>query len=259
LAWIVSFSLLGGLLSVLGASAFLTLSDARRGKILPHVISFATGSLLGAAFLALLPEALENPTEAKVKAVTLTVLLGLLMFFLLEKMVIWRHCHFDECEGHTPHDHSLPGNGAAAGTLILVGDSIHNFVDGVLIAAAFLSDIKLGIVTSLAVAAHEIPQEVGDFAILLHSGFTRRKALVYNLLSGMTAVLGALLAWFSLSHMTGVLPYILAIAAASFTYVAVADLIPGMHEHTGLRDTTYQAILIALGVLWVYGLHQYLH
>jgi zinc and cadmium transporter len=209
------------------------------------LISIATGALLSAAFIGLLPEALERCAPGSAPTVTLTVLFGLILFFILEKLVIWRHCHHEHCEGHIP---DAPDRKPAAGTLILIGDGIHNFVDGILIAAAFLTDFKLGVITSLAVAAHEIPQELGDFAILLDSGYSREKAFLYNILSSAATVVGAVLAWLSLAQMTAVLPYILAVAASSFIYIAVADLIPGLHERTSARESLQQLLLISLGI-----------
>lgn len=264
LTWILLFSLLGGVLSVLVAATFLLLPAGIRSRLVPHLVSFAIGSLLGAAFLGLLPHALEGPGVEDFHKVFLAVLLGLLGFFLLEKMVLWRHCHYDQCEAHTPagpdegHDHGGHHN-SAPGTLVLVGDSIHNLVDGVLIAAAFLTDIHLGVVTSLAIAAHEIPQEVGDFVILLHSGFTRRKALFYNVLSSLSTLVGALLAYWSLADMQQILPYVLAVAASSFIYIAVADLIPGLHKRTEASATVQQIVLIGAGVLLIFVTHSMLH
>lgn len=255
--WIILFSLLGGVLSVLAASVFLLIPEPWRGRILPHSVSFAIGALLGAAFLALLPHALSGEYEVEVHDLGLTVLLGMLTFFLLEKMVIWRHCHTTHCEAHDPHDHH--SDHQAAGTLILIGDGLHNLVDGVLIAAAFMTDFHLGVVTSLAVATHEIPQEVGDFAVLLNNGFSRARALWYNVLVSLTTIVGALLAYYSLSGMTQVLPYILAIAAASFIYIAVADLIPGLHKRTQFSATVQQVVLIGAGVLVIYFAHSTLH
>jgi zinc and cadmium transporter len=257
IVWIITFTLMGGVLSVLLAAGFLLIPEAVRTRLLPGMVSFAIGALLGAAFLGLLPEALENPGSGDGHAVMATVLVGLLAFFLLEKMVLWRHCHTDECESHTPNP--AHGSSSAAGHLILIGDSIHNFVDGVLIAAAFLTDIHLGVITSLAVTAHEIPQELGDFAILLHSGFSRRKALLYNALSGLTTVIGGVLAYYSLSHAQMLLPYVLAIAASSFIYIAVADLIPGLHKRLELAVTINQVVLILSGVGVIYLAHSLLH
>lgn len=257
LGWIIAFSVLGGLLSAAASGVFLLLGDERRTGLLPHLISLATGTLLGAAFLGLLPEALDSVARDGAHWVTLSVLAGLVFFFLLEKMVIWRHCHEEHCEGHT--DNPGAETHVAVGTLILVGDAIHNFVDGVLIAAAFLSDVRLGVVTSLAVAAHEIPQEVGDLAILLHSGYSRRRAFTYNVAVSFTTVAGALCAWVGLSQVEAALPYVLAVAASSFIYVAVADLIPGLHTRTELRDSVHQVSLMVLGIGLVYGLDRALH
>ena len=254
--WVVAFTLLGGVLSVLLASVFLLLPETFRARLLPGMVSFAIGTLLGTAFLGLLPHALEAE-GANSHAIMATVLAGLLAFFVLEKMVLWRHCHTHECETHAPDmEHS---RASAAGYLILVGDGIHNLVDGVLIAAAFLTDIHLGIITSLAVVAHEIPQELGDFAILLHSGFSRGKALLFNALSGLTTVIGGVVAFLLLAHAQQAIPYILAIAASSFIYIAVADLIPGLHKRLELRITLQQVALIATGVLLIHLAHSTLH
>ena len=263
LSWIIIFSLFGGILSVIAASVFLMLPEPGRSRILPHMVSFAIGALLGAAFLGLFPHALSSPHISDVHDISLTVLVGLLTFFILEKLVIWRHCHHIECEVHGTeephHHHEKEENHAPAGTLVLVGDAVHNFVDGILIAAAFLTDIHLGIVTALAVAAHEIPQEVGDFAILLQSGFSRSKAMLFNILSSLTTVIGALLAYYSLSSAEHYLPYVLAVAASSFIYVAVADLIPGLHKQTAVSDSLKQITLIMSGVFVVYISHSFLH
>lgn len=257
LAWIILFTLFGGVLSVLAAALFLLLPENWRTRVLPAMVSFAIGALLGAAFLAVLPHALAAPGVRDMHAITSTVLLGLLGFFLLEKLVLWRHCHAHECETHAPGATHSPAS--SSGHLILIGDAVHNFVDGVLIAAAFLTDVHLGIVTAIAVAAHEIPQEVGDFAILLHSGFSRLKALVFNILSSLTTVVGGVLAYFSLSMMQAALPYVLAVAASSFIYIAVADLIPGLHKRLEPHVTLQQIVLIACGVLLIYTTHSILH
>jgi len=260
IAWILLFSFMSGVLSVLAASLFLTLQESLRKRVLPHLVSFATGSLLGAAFLGLLPHALLSSEITDVHNVTMTVLFGILGFFLLEKMVLWRHCHTAECEVHgAEHEDSKPIESAPAGTLILVGDAVHNFVDGVLIAAAFMTDIHLGVVTALAVAAHEIPQEVGDFAILLNSGFSRTKALAYNILSSLATLVGAILAYFSLGMVESVIPYVLAVAASSFIYVAVADLIPSLHKRPEAGIALQQFVLISMGVGVIYLMHQLLH
>ncbi len=265
LFWIIGFSLLGGLLSVAIASSFLLLSDNHRAIAVPHLVSFAIGALLGASFLGLIPHAIEHQYSVDSHEIGLTLLLGLLLFFLLEKMVLWRHCHSHHGEEHIPElnrpDHHGGHNHkhAAAGPLILIGDTIHNFVDGILITAAFMTDVHLGIVTALAIAAHEIPQELGDFVILLHSGFTRRKALYYNILSSLGTVVGALLAYFLLADMQQYLPYILVVAASSFIYVAVADLIPGLHARIRPTETLQQISLIAAGVIFIFVAHSTLH
>ncbi len=241
LAWILVASLAGGVLSVCAAALFAL---SARGGWVPHLISYAIGALLGAAFLEVLPHAIAAQNDAG--TTTAIVLAGILGFFVLEKLVLWRHCHDDRCEGHEPP--AATDDHGRSGLLILVGDTFHNFVDGVLIAAAFMQDVRLGIVTSLAIIAHEIPQEVGDFLILLHSGYSRPKALAFNLLSGLATLMGGLLAYFALSAVQGVVPVFLALAAASMIYVAVADLIPGLHKRTELRATMQQVLLIAAGV-----------
>jgi zinc and cadmium transporter len=267
LLWIIAFTVLGGVFGVLGAGLFLLLPEPIRNRLLTPLVSFAIGALLGAALLALLPHALESPGIEDAHEILVVVLLGLLGFFLLEKLVIWRHCHVEECEvhggAHAGHAHSRAtierAQQRAAGNLILVGDGIHNFVDGVLIAAAFLTDIELGVVTSIAVIAHEIPQEIGDFAILLNSGYSRARALAFNVLASLTTVIGGVLAYFSLAAAEQAVPYVLAVAAASFLYVAVADLIPGLHRRPELGATLKQFALIAAGVALIFFVHSHMH
>ncbi|RYU61971.1 ZIP family metal transporter [Methylolobus aquaticus] len=243
LIWIVAFTLLGGVLSVAAASMLLLIPHHRHPDIVPHGVSFALGALLTVALLDLLPDAVEKVGPERVGGLFATVLAGLMGFFLLEKLLIWRHCHASECHVHSEAHFHQP-----AGTLIVLGDGIHNLVDGVLIGAAFLVDIQLGVVTSLAVAAHEIPQEVGDFAILLQSGYPPARAFMYNLLSSLGAVVGGVLAYLGLESMHDSLPYFLAIAASSFIYVAVADLIPSLHRKTRGIETVQQIVFIAAGV-----------
>lgn len=256
LAWIVVFTAVGGLLSALAASSFLLASERLRARVLPHLVSFATGALLGAALLGLLPHAIEGAGLADAHHIGFTLLCGLLVFFVLEKLVLWRHCHQDICEGHVPHDHHRD---AASASLILIGDGFHNVLDGVLIAAAFMTDVHLGVVTAIAVTAHEIPQEVGDLAILLHGGMSRIRALSLNLLTSVTSVLGGVLAYFLLDDMTRALPYALAIAASSFLYIAVADLIPGLHRRVDAGSGAKQFVFIVLGVVVIYVSHQIAH
>ncbi len=258
LAWIILFCLIGGVLSVLAAATFLLLSEPLRKRLLPHMVSYAIGALLGAAFLTLLPHALAHPAVNDLHDVTLTVLIGILAFFLLEKLVLWRHCHAHDCEVHGEED-KQHAHGAARGTMIMIGDGMHNLVDGVLIGAAFLTDVHVGIVTSIAVATHEIPQELGDFSILLHSGYSRSKALMMNIAASLTTVIGGVAAYYSLQGAEQFVPYVLAIAAASFIYIAVADLIPGLHHRTEARVTAQQMLLIAAGVVTIYLAHSTLH
>ena len=256
IAWIVLFCLLGGLLSVLAAALFLVLRESLRNQLLPHLVSFATGALLGAAFLGLLPHAMAAVKTQDTHVIPMAVLLGLLGFFLLEKLVLWRHCHEDQCEVHAP---DASARKRSTGTLILIGDGLHNFLDGILIAGAFLTDIHLGVVTSMAVAAHEIPQEVGDFAVLLHSGYSRRRAFFYNVLSSLTTVIGGILAYVALQDLEQILPYVLAVAASSFIYIAVADLIPTLHQRVAGKEAFQQIILIGIGILLIYAAHSTLH
>ena len=256
LAWIVFFTFLGGVLSALAASVLLLFSKKRRVGLLPHLVSFATGALLGAAFLGLLPHALDGAGVDSYHRIGATVLSGILVFFLLEKLVLWRHCHHDDCEAHGPSDQH---RASASGVMILVGDGIHNFLDGLLIAAAFLTDIHLGVVTAIAVIAHEIPQEVGDLAVLLNAGLNRGKAFTLNLLVSLTSVLGGIAGCAWLDQATELLPYVLAIAASSFLYIAVADLIPGLHRNVEARASLLQVLLIAAGVFVVAATHQAVH
>jgi len=235
--WIIAASLAGGVLSVLCAALFALNA---RIQWINSLVSYAIGALLGAVFLDILPEAMEVGSSAA--AVSGTVLAGILLFFTLEKLLLWRHCHHDDCEVHEPDAHGR------SGTMIMVGDTFHNFVDGVITAAAFLVDINLGIVTALAIIAHEIPQEVGDFLILLHSGYSKAQAFFINVLSSLAMLAGGVLAYFFLQFVQSVVPTLLALAASSMIYVAVADLIPGLHKRTQLRDTIQQVALIALGI-----------
>lgn len=256
---IIIFTAIGGVLSILIASIFLLLPENLRSRILPHGISFAIGALLAVTFWGLIPHAFEAVKPDQFQTLSATILAGILSFFILEKLLIWRHCHSGSCEAHGDDEHTDHDNHKSAGTLIIIGDSIHNFVDGVLIAAAFLTDVKLGIVTSLAVAAHEIPQEVGDFAILLETGYSKSKALFYNVLASFTTVIGGILAYYCLEDLHEILPFFLALASSSFIYIAVADLIPSLHKKTDLKTSLQQIMLILFGVLVISALHSVAH
>ncbi|MFL9711568.1 ZIP family metal transporter [Methylobacillus sp. Pita1] len=253
LLMIILVSVAGGVLSVLAAAFFALKAKA---AWVPMLISYAIGALLGAVFLEILPHAFQISSSLEVMSAT--VLLGILLFFMLEKLVLWRHCHGEACEAHAVdahhHQHGEHDHGRS-GLMIMIGDTFHNFVDGVLIAAAFLVDVRLGFVTAVAIIAHEIPQEVGDFLILLHSGYSKQQALLFNLVSSMATLVGAVGAYFALGLVQGWIPTILGLAAASMIYVAVADLIPGLHKRTELRATLQQVGLIGLGVasIWLAG------
>ena len=221
-------------LAIAGFAAFRV-----KAHWIPTFVSFAVGALLGAVFLDILPHAFEESKHPG--RVAAFILAGIMVFFVLEKMLLWRHHHHGD-EGIHEHDHGR------SGYMIVVGDAFHNFTDGVIIASAFLADVKLGLVTALAIIAHEIPQEIGDFLVLLHSGFGKRKALVLNALTGLAMVLGALAGFFMLRQVSAWIPEVLAIAAASMIYVAVADLIPGLHRRTAIRESVLQIIFIALGI-----------
>src|SRR3990167_185572 len=208
LLWIIVASVAGGVLSVVAAAAFAF--NARAAHV-PVLISYAVGALLGAVFLDILPHAFGMADS--IEQVAATILTGILVFFVLEKLVLWRHCHEEQCEAHeaqpAQHDHGR------SGMTIMIGDTFHNFVDGILIAAAFLADVQLGLVTAIAIIAHEVPQEVGDFLVLLHSGFSKRYALALNVLSSLAMMVGGVLAYFTLQTMQQWIPSLLALAAAS--------------------------------------------
>jgi zinc and cadmium transporter len=316
LGWIIVFTALGGIASAAFASAFLLLPERTSARLLPHLVSFATGALLGAALLALLPEAMQSVGTAGAHAIGAALVLGLGIFFVIEKVVLWRHGHSHQharAEDSNPSpqvakahlnenahahereraDHSVeahhhahadthaewrdytdehgpaqqPGHGQqhghphdpgyshehshrdeASGVLVLIGDSVHNVLDGILISAAFLQNWPLGLLTTFAVAAHEIPHRLGDFVLLVHSGMSQRRALLLNMATGLTAVFGGIAAYFGLRRVMGLLPYALAVAAAGFLYIAVAGLIPALHRRVDPRTSLAQVTLIGLGV-----------
>ena len=253
LAYIVAACLAGTLLSL--ALAVLVAFRVKASWV-STLVSYAVGAMLGAAFLDLLPHIFHESRNPERAAAFL--LAGIIVFFMLEKLLLWRHHHHHSDEEqaeaeeemrHSGHDHGR------SGWMIIFGDSFHNFTDGVIIAGAFLSDTRLGIVTELAIIAHEIPQEIGDFLVILHSGFGRARALFWNAVSGLSAVVGGIGGYFALSALSAWLPEILAFAAASMIYVAVADLIPGLHRKTALRDSLMQITFIALGVGSIWAIH----
>ncbi len=235
LTWILGFALLGSVGAIAGAATFLSLPKRTRERLVPFVLSYATGTLLGASLLGLLPRAIE---QGGLVSSLSTLLAGLIAFFVLERLLIWRHCHQEgPCEIH-----------GAPGQLILLGDALHNFIDGIVITAAFLSSVPLGIATGIAVFAHELPQELGDFAVLLDSEFSREQALKWNLISGSVTIPGALLAYIALEQAHGLIGPILALSAASFLYIGLADLIPGLHRRIGSEAGITQFLLLLAGV-----------
>jgi zinc and cadmium transporter len=249
LVWIILATVAGGVLSVLFAALFLLTPERARTAALPHFVSFATGALLGAALLSLLPQAIQMAGGDNADRIGLALVAGILLFFVLEKWVLWRHSHDED---GAEHAHGSSKHDRVAANLILIGDGIHNALDGVAIAAAFMSGTEVGIVTSIAVIAHEVPHEVGAFAILLNGGMSRLRALAFNLLSGLTAVVGGVVAYFALEHSLSVLPYAIALAASSLLYVAVADLIPGLHRQVSAAAGVRQVLLIVIGVTLIF-------
>jgi zinc and cadmium transporter len=243
LFYILAVTLAGGLASVLIAAM---LSVGLLGRIVKHLVSLSTGVLLSTALLHVLPEAFESGADAH--GLFLTLLGGLMFFFLLEKAELYRHTHHHEGDGHHHHHHFDREQAGRGGLAVLVGDSIHNFCDGIIIAAAFLADHHLGWVTAMAIIAHEIPQEVGDYIVLLNAGFSRAKALLFNAISGLAAVAGGLLGYYVVGPWQALFPYLLVAAASSFVYVAVADLIPQLQRRLPWKDTVLQLFWLAVGI-----------
>jgi zinc and cadmium transporter len=234
LATAIGLSILGSCGGLLVASSLLLCPDDARARVVPWLISYAVGALLGVALLALLPEALTTLTPGRVLG---TLLFGIFTFFILEKLVLMRHCHTSECLVHS-----------AAAPLVIIGDAFHNFMDGALICAAVLTSVPLGVNTAIAVAAHEIPQEVGDVAILLAAGYSRTRALLLNLAAGSSGILGAVVAFGAVEMVPGIRPYVLAFSSASLIYIAMSDLIPDLHRGQVDTNPVGQVLLIAAGV-----------
>jgi len=269
LLYIILATAIGGIVSVAIAA---TLTVGLLGRVVKNLVSLSAGVLLATALLHVLPEAFESisgahlagheaahgaapqpataaeshrPTAATLFA---TLLGGLLFFWLLEKAELYRHVHHHEGDGHDHHHHFDAQQAGRGGLAVLVGDAVHNFCDGVIIAAAFLADPTLGVITTIAVAAHEIPQEAGDFIVLLNAGFGRGKALAFNLLSGAAAVAGGVLGYFMVGPFQNLLPYLLVAASSSFIYVAVADLLPQLQQRLSWRETAFQVAWLLAGL-----------
>ena len=252
--WILGFTFLGSVGSLLIASFVFAFSKNVQAKILPALVAYATGALLGTAFLGLIPEAFDfflafkhSPPEA-MHVTALVVLIGIFVFFILEKLVLIHHCHDSECSSHHK----------STATMIFIGDSLHNFVDGVLIASSFMISVPIGIATSVGIIIHEIAHETGDIAILLHRGYEESKALWLNFWSSVTAFAGAILGYFVLSRAENLVPYVMAFAAASFIYIALSDLFPELHKKADWHRSAQQLIFMILGALtvgWILQFH----
>jgi zinc and cadmium transporter len=230
---VILSSLLGGLVAVLLAGTVLSVRSSWLDRAMPRLISFSTGSLLGAALLGMIPHAVM---ELPASTVARVVLVGLLLFFVLEKLLVWRHCHEHDCDVH-----------AGPGPLLLLGDAVHNFVDGVVIAGAFLSSPALGFTAALSTIAHEVPQELGEYMVYLRSGYSRKRALLLNSVTSLSSVVGAALGYFFLSEMRSAKPFLLALAAAGFLYVALADLVPAQRGRTSLGLTLIDLLFVVAG------------
>ena len=240
LVWtaVLALSIAGSVGGLLVTSLLLLAGRAALERAVPWLVSYAVGTLLGAALLGLVPEALDVMTPT---AMSSWLLGGILTFFILEKLVLWRHSHDHD---HQHHHEVSP----STVTLVILGDTIHTFIDGIVIAAAALVSLPLGATTAIAVAAHEIPQEAGDFGILLAAGYSRKRALVLNLMSGLGGMAGASVMLLFGQNAPAIVPYVLAFAAGNFMYVAMADLIPMLHHGVLDRNALRQLVLIGLGI-----------
>lgn len=236
LSYIILATSIVSLISLIGIF-FIRMKDENLDRFIEYLVSFAVGGLLGGAFFHLLPESMES----KEPLMFTHVLSGIIIFFLIEKFLHWRHCHKGQCDAHS------------FTYLNLIGDGVHNFIDGMIIAASFITDTRLGLVTTIAVAAHEIPQEIGDFGILVYGGFSKAKALFYNLLSALTAIVGAVIAYFSFDKIVWLKSFLIPFTAGGFIYIALVDLIPELHKEGRGRTLTAQiiAVFAGLGLMWL--------
>lgn len=240
LIWVIIFSILGSAGAIGAAATFILLGEKVQKRLIPALLSFATGTLVTAALIGLIPEALEAAGEPHL--IMLLLLGGIFFFFFLEKFLIWRNCENKECEVHA----------YATGPLVLIGDAFHNFTDGIVIAAAFLTSFQIGLAASITIILHEIPQETGDFGILLHDGMSKKKAFFYNLLSSSVTIPSAIVSYFLLDIFEATVPVFLALSAASFLYIALSDLTPQLHKRTEPKEILKQILLVILGILVMY-------
>jgi len=228
---------LGSVGAITAAGSFMFINEKFQKTLIPILISFATGVLLTVAFLGLIPEAVEKAGEPHI--IMPYILGGILFFFVMEKIVIWRNCRDKTCEVHSH----------ASGPIILMGDSLHNLTDGIVIAAAFLSGLNLGIVAGFTIIFHELAHETGDFGILLHSGYSKKKAFLYNIISSSTTIPASIISYFILDSIEFIVPFLLAISAASFIYIALSDLTPDLHQHTDLKYILRQLLVMVIGIV----------
>ena len=247
---IIAVCFFGSLLSLMLAFLF---SKLKMVNYADYFVSFAVGTLLGAAFLEIIPHAYELSRD--LHQISLIVLVGILVFFILEKLLVWRHCHGSHCENHSP----VVNHDVKKGSILIIGDCFHNFIDGILIASAFIVDINLGLITALAIIVHEIPQEISNFSILINSGYSLSRTLLMNVITGFAMIIGAILAYSVLNDLEFLIPIILAFAASSMIYVAISDLIPSLHKKVEIKQTFQQTFSIFLGVLIIYFLHSLIH
>jgi zinc and cadmium transporter len=243
LATLISLAALGSLGGLLIASSLLLARERTRARLIPWLLSYAVGTLLAVALLGLLPQALEEMASSVVLG---TLLGGILTFFMLEKLVLWRHSHAEVGV------HETTGTGAAP--LVLLGGAVHNLADGAVIGAAAVMSVPLGLSAALAVAAHQIPQEVSDYAILLSAGYSRARAFLFNFLTALPSLLGASAMFLAAGRLPGILPFVLAFAAGSFLYVAMSDLIPNLHRGAVDASALRQILLIAAGIITILAL-----
>jgi zinc and cadmium transporter len=231
---------LGSVGSVALAGLMLFLNNEKLEKVSTYLMYLAGGTLLGAAFLGMIPKAISM---SEPRLILQIIMFGILFFFVLEKIILWRSCRNKNCERHMN----------TAAPIILIGDAFHNAIDGIVIAASFLTSAELGVFVTLSVVLHEVPQELGDFGILIKSGYSRKKAFWFNALSGATAIIFGIVAYYTLDSVKSLIPYVLAFSASSFLYIALADLIPEMHRKTSLKASLSQIVLITIGILIIYG------